>query len=98
MALAQSLVQIVAQPASVVTIPVDDLDNRLLQVERAVAALNANVAALEPRVTAVETRPPAGAPVTVAITAAQETALAALTAGTLVRLQGPTASFYAVAQ
>ena len=98
MALATPLVSIVAQPAAVTAVALDDLDNRLLHVERAVAALNTNVAAIEPRVAAVEVGGAPGAPVVVAITAAQEAALASATRGTLVRLQGPAQSFFAVAQ
>ena len=98
MSLSAPLVTIVAQPATVTTIPIDDVDNRLLQAERALAALNINMSAMDVRVTAMETGGTPGGPVTVTITAAQETALAGATRGTLVRLQGPAQSFFAVAQ
>ena len=56
------------------------------------------MSAMDVRVTAMETGGTPGGPVTVTITAAQETALAGATRGTLVRLQGPAQSFFAVAQ
>lgn len=83
-------------PATLVApIPADNLDNEIAANRAAILALvtevnakDARIAALEAKVTAT---PVPTAVVYIDITAAQETALAAVGVGSLVVLRGPTA-------